>query len=243
VAHGPPGATFVLVHSPIVGPDTWHLVAAELTARARRVVVPELSDDGHSPLWRQQVAAVVGHVAEGLPAGERLVLAAHSGAGQLLGHIGAELRDRGYRPVGYLHVDAGVATGGTSRLEQLRVEAPGFADELESLFERGERFPAWSDELLTALVPDPHRRRTLVAGIRRQPFDYWTEEIPPDPSDDTPHGVLLLSGGYGATEAVARREGWPIRDLAAGNHFHLLVDPGAVADELLALERALTAAR
>ncbi len=243
MAHDRPRATYVLVHSPIVGPDTWHLVAEELATRAHRVLVPELTDDGHSPLWRQHVTAVVGHVAEELSAGARLVVAAHSGAGQLLGHIGAELRDRDYRPVAYLHVDAGVSTGGPSRLEQLRAEAPAFADELESLFDRGERFPVWSDELLTALVPDPHRRRTLVAGIRRQPLDYWAEPIPPDPpGDDTPHGVLLLSEGYAATEAVARREGWPVHDLATGNHFHLLVGPAAVADALSSVEQELTAA-
>jgi hypothetical protein len=230
---------FVLVHSPIVGPDTWHLVAEELASRDRRVAVPDLRDDGHPPLWRQHVDTAATQVADELPTGTGLVIAAHSGAGQLLLHLGAAVRRAGYQPRAYLHVDAGVPTGGTSRLEQLRVEAPAFADELEALFERGERFPAWSNELLTALVPDEGRRRTLTAGIRKQPLEYWTEPIPPGPPDDTPHGVVLLSGGYAATVAMAEREGWPVHDLATGNHFHLLVDPVAVTDALLSLEDEL----
>lgn len=235
-----PQAVFVLVHSPIVGPDTWRPVAEELTARGRRVEVPDLSDDGRTPLWHQHVISVAAHVADAVESGADLVVAAHSGSGQLLAHIGGALRRAGFLPRAYLHVDAGVSTGGTSRLEQLRSESPAFADELEAVFASGERFPAWSDELLTALVPDDDRRATLAAGIRRQPLGYWTEPIPPDPADDTPHGALLLSGGYAATAAVAERAGWPVHDLEAGNHFHLLVDPVAVTDALLALETKVT---
>jgi hypothetical protein len=230
---------FVLVHSPIVGPDTWTPVAAVLEARGWTALVPDLVDDGSSPLWRQHVDAVVTQVAGHGATDAPLVIAGHSGAGQLLEHIGDELRRTGSVVVGYLHVDAGVPTDGRSRLTQLRDEAPDLAEELEAVLDAGGRFPDWNDELLTALVPDPDRRAVLVAGIRHQPPAYWTETIPAVADDATPRGVLLLSDGYVATERAAIARGWPLRDVAARNHFHHLVDPGEVTDAMLELVTGL----
>ncbi len=41
--------TFVLVHSPIVGPATWSGVRTELEARGRKALVPVLGQDDEAP--------------------------------------------------------------------------------------------------------------------------------------------------------------------------------------------------
>ncbi len=233
---------FLLVHSPIVGPDTWQPVAEELRSRGHEAVVPVLADDGSPPFWHQHTRAVVAGLS-GRPRSRGPVTAvAHSAAGQLMAQVGVALREDGHAIEAYVLADAGVPTGGWSRLEQLRRDEPRVAEELEALFETGDRFPNWSAELLSGLVPDPLRRRKLVSGIRQLPLEFWEEPIAPVLSwPDAPCGVLILSGGYETTVEIARSHGWPVRRLDVANHFLMLVEPDAVARELIGIrERLMT---
>lgn len=224
--------TFVLIHSPIVGPDTWAPVADELRRRGHVAEVPDLHDDGRPPRWRQHVTAVV----DALPAlGEQLVMVVHSGAGQLVAHVMADLTARDRDIHALVLVDAGLPTDGRSRLAQLRDELPAVADELAADLADGGRVPAWDDDVLAPLVPDDDQRRQLLAGLRPQPSDYWDEPIPTAPdSPEVPVSVVLLSGGYEATATAAAHHGWPVRRLGGDNHFLLLVEPVAVTDAILA---------
>src|SRR2546425_6243858 len=76
---------FVLVHSPLVGPLTWALVAETLHQWGHDALVPVLrdTDDDDRPYWQQQVASVTPALAA-VPADRALVLVGHSGAGALL---------------------------------------------------------------------------------------------------------------------------------------------------------------
>ncbi len=225
---------FLLVHSPIVGSDTWLPVAEELAARGHASLVPTLADDGTTPFHRQHVASVESAL-DDLPP-QAWTVAAHSGAGQLVGLLGARLQERGDSVDAYIFVDAGLPPAGQSRLAQLRAELPEFADELETLLVAGARFPAWSDEQLAGLVPDVERRARLRAGLRPLPAGFWHEEIPAAPGwPDAPCAVILLSGGYEATADHARRRAWPVVRLAHENHFFQLAQPEAVAHELVRL--------
>lgn len=107
--------TFVLVHSPLVGPMTWRLVATELQRRGYIALVPSLFDAPHTDrsYWQQHAQSVAQAVrAAGL--GEALVLVAHSGAGPLLPAIRQALT----RPVvGYIFADAGLPRDQASRLD------------------------------------------------------------------------------------------------------------------------------
>ncbi|MFB7757916.1 alpha/beta hydrolase, partial [Streptomyces sp. NPDC056121] len=95
---------FVLVHSPSVGPSTWHPVAEQLKARGHQVRVPSLLHVGAGapPFWPRVVSAVrddLRHVPDDSP----LTLVAHSNAGLFLPVIRAGLD----RPVsGSVFVDA-----------------------------------------------------------------------------------------------------------------------------------------
>ena len=92
-----PAGTFVLVHSPLMGPTTWHLVADAMTAKGRQVIVPRLrpTDVIDEPYWSGFAEQVVEAVSPGL---DRVVLVGHSAAGLLLRTLKGEIRPvLGYR--------------------------------------------------------------------------------------------------------------------------------------------------
>ncbi len=51
---------FVLIHSPLVGPMTWRLVADALRRKGQTALVPSLFDapDAALPYWQQHVRSV-----------------------------------------------------------------------------------------------------------------------------------------------------------------------------------------
>jgi hypothetical protein len=228
-------AAFVLIHSPICGPDTWEPVAEIIAADGAQVVVPNLNVD-EAPFWRAHTRSVVRSIAKEVPGGMPLVLVAHSSAGQLLGVLGLVLRDVGYEVGSYILADAGLPPQNQSRLEQLDAVAPELASELREHFAAGGSYPNWSDAALRPLVPDSQRRRRLLAGVRQPPYAFWEETIPSAGDwPDAAVGVLLFSRSYEATARAAQEHGWPLRRLSANNHFLSLTDEYAVAEELLVL--------
>jgi len=222
----------VLIHSPLVGPGCWAPVAAALRARGVTALVPDLHDDPGvaTPFWQQHARAAAVAITT-LPPDRAPVLVAHSGAGPLLPAIRAAA---GRAVGGYLFVDAGLPTAGASRLELMAAESPAFAAQLRASLTAGGRFPAWSEAQLRAIVPDPATRRSLLADLRPRALPFFTEPLPVFAGwPDAPCAYLCFSAPYAAALAAARARGWPCTALAAG-HFHLLVDPAAVAEWILA---------
>jgi hypothetical protein len=224
---------FVLIHSPLVGPDTWALVAEALRRRGQAAIVPELPAvaEAGRPFWEQQAQAAARQVAEGLLAsavGAAPLLVGHSGAGALLPVVRQALG----RPVsGYLFVDAGLPAGGQSRLESFGEGAAEFRAHLAA----GGRFPDWTEEQLAGIVPEAAARARLLAGLRPQPLAYWEEPLPVVPGwPDAAGGYLLFSLIYANAAAQARALGWPVQALPGG-HFHMLAAPDEVAEALIAL--------
>src|ERR1041384_388175 len=97
---------FVLVHSPLVGPLTWSLVADQLRQRNTDVIVPNLVDSPNSnePYWKQHVDSVARELSD-LPGDIFLTFVAHSGAGPLLPVIREALPNL---VNAYVFVDAGL---------------------------------------------------------------------------------------------------------------------------------------
>jgi hypothetical protein len=225
-------STFVLVHSPLVGPFTWSLVADELSTRGASVALPTLPEDRRAPYWRLHAEAVATQVAD---AGDPLVLVAHSGACPLLPAIGTAI-DGTISAYVLVDGDVPLAPGsGGSRVDLLRAASPALADELEALLAAGGSFPTWGDEDLLEEIPDQRLRARVVAEVRPQPRQFWTEALPAVPGwPDAPCGYLELSPHYAAASAHARDQGWRYRHLRGG-HFEMLVRPGDVADAILEL--------
>jgi hypothetical protein len=228
-------ATFVLIHSPVVGPLTWSLVANELKLRGAGAIIPELAYDvaPQEPFWELHARSVAGAL-KSIPENDSLILAGHSGAGMLL----PEIRQAIGRPVaGYIFVDADIPEGGVSRMELLRRELPAAAEEVQRALSAGEMLPAWSDADLEEIIPDPLLRQRVVGDLRPHPLAFMEEAIPVfEGWPEAPCGYLSFkrTGSYAKSAERARRLGWAYEELD-GAHFHILVDPTGVAEALIRL--------
>jgi hypothetical protein len=224
---------YVLIHSPLLGPLTWSLVAEQLRRRGSEALALALNDAEGSglPYWQQHAEA--GADALGSVPGDRpIALVAHSGAGVLLPPI----RQAAGRHIwAYIFVDAGLPRDGWTRLDEMAANAPELAGELRQHLASGGRFPEWTDEDLRDVIPDDHLRWGILAELRPRPLAFFEEPIPAFAGwPDAPCGYLRLSPAYEQPAEEARRRGWPCRGFAAG-HFHTLVDPAAVAQALVDL--------
>jgi pimeloyl-ACP methyl ester carboxylesterase len=89
----------LLVHSPLVGPASWDLIAPALAEPGRDVTIPDLSSTiAAGPPWCSRQAELIARAAAGQPA----VLVGHSRAGPILAAAGALIP----RVRGYVFVDA-----------------------------------------------------------------------------------------------------------------------------------------
>lgn len=231
---------FVLVHSPLVGPLTWTLVADVLRRRGHTVVLPRLDNPNDTPgtLFHHH-AEQVRQAVEAHSRTAPVVLVGHSGAGALLPAAGDTLANE---TAGYVFVDAGLPRDRTSRLDDA---PPQFAERLHRLAE-GDRVPPWaewwSDDVLAALIPDEDLRERFAAELEPIPLVLFEERISVPPAwPDAPCGYLLLSSAYEEEAARAARRGWEVVSLETG-HLHMLVGPDAVADALEDVARRLVAA-
>jgi hypothetical protein len=232
-------ATFVLIHSPIVGPLTWSSVAEELRLSGIKAIVPDLAYDvaPKEPYWKLH-AKSVGRALKSVPENEGLILAGHSGAGMLLPAI---RQISGRAVAGYIFVDADIPEDGGSRLEILRRELPQAAEEVYRALSAGEMLPAWGDADLREIIPEVELRQRVLADLRPHPLAFMEEAIPVfEGWPEAPCGYLSFkrAGSYRESVERAKREGWAYAELD-GAHFHILVDPHGVAEALVGLAERL----
>jgi len=219
---------YVLIHSPLVGPLTWKLVADEMRQRNLDVVVPTLVDspDSEKPFWKQHAESVSQALAQ-IPKDKPLTLVAHSGAGALLPVIRESLANA---LNAYVFVDAGIPRNGASRLDLMKSEASEWANQFQEHLESGGYFPNWSFEDLQEVIPDASLRKQMVAEIHPRALDFFTEPIPVFAAwPDAPCVYILFSEPYKRAAVQARESGWPTYELEAG-HFHMLVDAKTVTN-------------
>lgn len=197
--------SWLLVHSPLLGPSSWAGVARELTALGDAVCVPDLRA---TLLTGPPFAGPQAQVATGGVTGE-VVVVVHSAAGGLAPLIATTLS---VRPAGVVFVDARLPSPGRSRLDTL---PPGAADHLISMSRQGllPPWPSWwPEEVLTELVPDRAERAVLVADSPAIPLALLEERLP---SATIPDGVassfIRLSGGYDDDAARAALLGWKVQ--------------------------------
>ncbi len=223
--------TFVLIHSPLVGPLSWESVAAELRRREVAAVVPSLLPAlAGDPPYAPRFAATVSDAVAGAALDAGLILAGHSAAGQYLPAVRAALpRDA----AACLYVDSARPARDRTLLENAPPEFAALVRELSD----GASLPPWSEwfgpDAMRVVLPDATVRARFVAELPRVPLALFEERLAwPAGLPVVPSGYLQLSAGYGADAEQARARGWPLRALD-GSHLQMLVDPGAVADALL----------
>ncbi|MFE5096922.1 alpha/beta hydrolase [Streptomyces sp. NPDC056638] len=223
---------FVLVHSPSVGPATWHPVAEHLVAAGYQVRVPSLLHvgAGEPPFWPRMANGVRDDLRE-IATDHPLVLVAHSNAGLFLPSIHAGLDQPVIRSV---FVDAALParTGATP------VAPPELLDFLRPMAVHGTlpRWTDWWDEADVApMFSDPAMRQKVIAEQPRLPLSYYEQRIPvPDGWDDHSCSYLLFGPPYDDMAADAHERGWRTAHLP-GAHLHQIVDPAGTARKLLEL--------
>jgi hypothetical protein len=219
---------YVLIHSPLVGPLTWKLVADEMRQRRIDAAIPTLVDlpDSEKPYWKQHAESVAQALVQ-IPKDMLITLVAHSGAGPLLPVIRESLAN----PVdAYVFVDAGIPHANATRLDLMKSEDSEWAKQFKEYLEDGGYFPDWSIDDLQEIIPDESLCKQMVAEIHPRALDFFTEPIPVfDGWPDFPCVYILFSEPYKRAEIEARQAGWQTYELDAG-HFHMLVDPKAVTD-------------
>ena len=229
--------TFVLLHSPLVGPFTWEPVQKVLVEQGLRVMMPALWDDPDSalPYWQQHADSVSKDLAQ-IPEQQKVILVAHSGAGPLLPAISQKLT----HPIfSYVFVDAGIPRDGLSRLDLMKLEDAEWAEQFHQSLLKGEVFPTWTENDLKEIVSDAESRQKLVAELRPRSLPFFTEQIPVQAGwPDAPCIYIKFSESYEWDSTHAKQAGWPVYAIDAG-HFQMLVDPVAVADLLVTVVQNL----
>ncbi len=136
-----------------------------------------------------------------------------------------------------VHIDA--ALPGASG-EPTPMAPAGLLDHLADLADGEGMLPPWSrwwpEDAMAEVLPDIGALVALRAGERSMPLGYFRASLgAPAGWQDAPQAYLALSGTYADELARARRLGWPTRVLEGALHLHHLVEPEAVASEVLAL--------
>lgn len=223
--------TFVLVHSPSVGPSTWTPVAEVLERRGHAAVVPDLTGvaTGEAPYWPRAVEAV-----RAADPGTPIVLVAHSNAGLFMPVIKEGLGDR---VVACVFADAHLPP----REGLVRIAEEEFLPFLHDLADDDGVLPRWTDwwneEDVAAMLPDPAVRAKVVVEQPRLPLGYYTQLLPvPAGWDEVRCSCLWYGPPYDQFAEEARQRGWPVTRVP-GAHLHQVVDPEAVAGALLDLSR------
>ena len=223
--------TYVLLHSPLVGPLTWQLVKAEMEQRGLEAITPTLSDrsDLTLPYWQQHAGSLASGLMQ-IPQSRNLVLVAHSGSGPLLPVMRQALTQS---IVAYIFVDAGIPRDNASRLDLMRLQDNQWAEQLHQSLLRGEQFPHWEAEDLREVIPDQTLRRKMVAEINPRTLAFFTEPIPVFAGwPDAPCAYIKFSAAYDWDFEQAKQANWVVHEMNA-EHFHMLVDPSSVTNMII----------
>jgi len=218
--------TLLFVHSPVAGPSTWIYTAEVLRGNGFECVVPDLTAAATTgpPYYSKYAIAAAAAVDGGT---DPVVLVGHSAAGALLPAIAEAVGDR---TKGALFVDAMLPQPGRNWFD---TAPPGLEAQLRGIVRDGilppyhEWFPPGA---LAEWVPDPDRRRRLIAEIPRMPLAYFDEPAPPARfADSVACAFVRLGAPFDAAAGKAERLGWWVarRDW---DHLRMLSNPQAVAD-------------
>lgn len=215
-------AGFLLLHSPLVGPGTWKLVAEALRAQGHRAATPDLRLSALEPPYYPALAERIAAAGQG---GD--IVVAHSGAGSLVGTA--------KNPLGAVFVDALLPHPGRPWLSTV---APQMAEQLAASA-KGGLLPAWNAWLpegaLERLLPDPAMREAFLAELEPTPLAYFQEDAPRWPGvDSTRAAYLQLSEAYAAEAKQAANAGSHVVRLP-GHHLSMLTDAEKLAETLIAL--------
>jgi|CXWL01.1.fsa_nt_gi pimeloyl-ACP methyl ester carboxylesterase len=225
--------TYVLIHSPLMGPVTWRSAAEALKKRGHNVVTPNLNPAfaGAGPYYPKVATLVAGDIRAANPK-DGVVLVAHSGAGGLM----AAIAGASPAPVRTaLFVDAMLPHQNKSWTDHAPIE---LTQQLFALAKDG-KLPTWdkwfAPDVFNPMLPDARIRQSLVSELTQLPMAYFSEVAPPnEPIKKVPIGYLQLSESYQGPHDDAEWMKWSTRKEMT-DHFGMLTKPDKVAAAIEAL--------
>lgn len=227
-------ASFLFVHSPLVGPSTWVTAADLIRSRGFRVSVPNLTVVAQAPAPRWEVFVDVAVDGAATLAGDVAVVG-HSGAGAFLPAIAGRLEGR---TASLLFVDAVLPPPSGVYETPARLRALLDEQTVDGQLRRWLEW--WPEEVVNELVPDMDERAALLADMPSLPRSFYDEAVPvPDGWTRQRCAYLKLSEAYDAEFAEAGRRGWRRVELNA-DHLAIRTQPGGVVQ---AMEPLLDVAR
>lgn len=213
----------LLLPSPFLGPSTSGPLLAALARAGRPATVADAADPGSGTELVQRWSRAV--TTRGADA-----LVAHSNAGYLAPLVRAQT-DPGL-PLVLLDAALPPRRGAT------RLAPDAFRDHLAGLADGDGLLPPWTrwwGEADLAEVLLAEHRAAVEADCPRVPLAYVDSSITAPPGwTDGPTAYLAYGDTYAAEVAAAASYGWPVVRLEGG-HLHHLVDPDAVAAEVVRL--------
>ncbi|WP_166353929.1 alpha/beta hydrolase [Phytoactinopolyspora limicola] len=219
--------SFLLLHSPLLGPTSWRPCGEVLAAAGHQVAIPDLRWC-LTPVERwwdrvvSQAAVALGMA--GPP--DRIVVAGHSGAGIVL-----PLVAQGVTASAVVFVDAVIpAASGATRTDG------GLREKVAALADDDGLLPPWSSwwppSTMAELVPDDALRQALEAEQLRLPETFYDVEVPvPDGWEQADVSYVQLSPAYDVVAAEAVDRGWRV-DAIPGLHLDIVRRPAEVAAAL-----------
>jgi hypothetical protein len=223
----------VLLHSPLVGPGTWRLLAPALRARELEVALADFAADmaGDPPYYPRLVRTARALLAPARDTTTFVVV--HSGAGSLVPAIATDV-------AGAIFVDALMPHPGQSWFEtapeslKLRLEKSAHAGHVPPW----HRW--WPDGAIRTLFTDEAGYVEFVAELNEIPLAYLKEPAPGVKLQERFRGAYLQLGPGNAAEAsLAEQLGWPVRRQPL-HHLALLTHPEVISDRIGELVTELT---
>ena len=220
--------TFVLIHSPLVGPLSWKLTAEALTSTGCVAITPRITNptDRIGSYLRLHVDQIVDQLPDVLD--PDVFLVSHSGAGALLPALRAEVA----LSSAMIFVDCDLPQQGTSRFDQFPADLlAGFRAQASD----GMLPVLWSEADLESTIVCADIRRRFVEELRPTPLRVYEEPVPVGIGvEDRDHGYVLLTKQYGDPFDIASARGW-VTERRESSHFHLLNDPAQMAEILVSV--------
>jgi hypothetical protein len=216
-------ATFVLIHSPFLGPLSWRAVHGALRKRGEAALLLDLRQalSVRSQFYEAFAATAARQI------GDPSILVAHSGAGALVPAILG--RAKGLAQ-GAIFVDAILPHPGRSWFDTAPID---LAKRLRAGARAGRAPPWpswWAKEAMAQLLPDRRARERFARSAPAVPLAYLEEPAPACAASAPPrcYGYVQLSSSYDAQADRARALGWPMARVH-GHHLSAMTEPDLVA--------------